>query len=256
MQKMVQSTSMNNQVRLDGLLFSNDAQVLAVMNKILRSFAIETEVCAELGSALSTVTHRRLDAVIIDWKAATNPTRIVTTARKSSPNAHSTIVAMVNESSEMQAALLAGANFIIHKPTNHDHATRCMRAAYGTMLQQRRRSARCTVDIPAAATVAELGCIETTVTDISVGGLALRCKRSLAINWTVSLDFKLPITRHLIHVTGKVVNANVNADGTDRIGIRFSSVPEDEFDVLVNWLATELAKLDTVEIPDSDALEN
>jgi CheY-like chemotaxis protein len=247
---------MKNQVNLDGLLFSSDKHVLSVMNQILASFAIATEVCSEVGVALDTVTHRRLDAVIVDWKPAYNPTRIVSAARKSSPNTNSTIVAMVNGGSEMQAALLAGANFIIHKPTSHEHAIRCMRAAYGTMLQQRRRAARCTVDIPVVATVAELGCLVTRITDISVGGIALQCKRSLQINWTVSLSFTLPSTSDLIHVTGRVVNANANADGTGRVGVCFSFVPENEFDLLVNWLAVELAKLQNAEIPFGDALEN
>jgi hypothetical protein len=124
------------------------------------------------------------------------------------------------------------------------------------MLQQRRRAARCTVDIPVAATVAELGCLETKITDISVGGLALHCKRTLEINWTVSLSFRLPNTSDLIHVTGRVVNANANADGTGRIGICFSFVPDNEFDLLVNWLAIQLAKLENAEIPFGDALEN
>jgi CheY-like chemotaxis protein len=246
---------MNNYVRLDGLLFSNDTQVLSVISQILESFAIETEVCSEFGAAINTVTHRRLDAVVVDWKAAYNPTRVVSAARKSSPNANSTIVAMVNERSEMQAALLAGANFIIHKPASHDHATRCMRAAYGTMLQQRRRAARCSVDIPVAATVAELGRLDARISDISVGGLALHFKRLLEVNWTVSLSFTLPNTNDLIHVTGRVVNANTSPDGTGRIGICFSFVPEDEFDLLVNWLASELAKLENAEIPVSEALE-
>lgn len=111
---------MTNHVQLDGLLFSSGAPVLSVMNRILASFSVHTEVCSELGAALNTVTHRRLDAVIVDWNAAYNPTRVVSAARKSSPNATSTIVVMGNESAEMQAALLAGANFIIHKPTNQD----------------------------------------------------------------------------------------------------------------------------------------
>jgi c-di-GMP-binding flagellar brake protein YcgR len=124
------------------------------------------------------------------------------------------------------------------------------------MLQQRRRAARCTVDIPVAATVAELGRLDARITDISVGGLALRFRRLLEVNWTVSLSFTLPNTNHLIHVTGRVVNANTCPEGTCRIGICFSFVPEDEFDLLVNWLASELAKLENAEIPVSDALEN
>ena len=82
---------MKKQVRLDGLLFSTDAQVLRVMNQILRSLAIETEVCSEIKSALDAVTHRRLDTLIVDWNLANDPTRVVRTARKSSPNSNSTI---------------------------------------------------------------------------------------------------------------------------------------------------------------------
>ena len=70
---------MKEQVRLDGLLFSTDAQVLRVMNQVLDSFAIQTEVCTEVGYALEAVTHRRLDTVIVDWNAANNPARVVRT---------------------------------------------------------------------------------------------------------------------------------------------------------------------------------
>ena len=240
--------SMKGCVRLDGLLLSSDAEVLSVMNQILDTFAIDTEICNDFGTALDAVTHRRLDAVVVDWEGANNPTRVVNAARKSSPNNTSMIVSMVSENSEMQAALLAGANFIIHKPTSLDHATRCMRAAYGTMLQQRRRAARCAVDIPVIPIVAELGRLEGKIVDISIGGLALRCNRPLQINWTISLNFLLPSTTNILHVTGRVVNT----DETGRAGICFSFVPEEEFNMLVNWLATELAKLETVQLPFSD----
>ncbi len=140
------------QVRLDGLLFSSDTDVLGVMSQILDTFAIKTEVFGELDSAVDAVTHRRLDTVIVDWSGVHDPNRVVRAARRSSPNSNSTIVAMVDQSSEAHA-LLAGANFMIHKPMDHDHAQRCMRAAYGTMLQNRRRAARVPVDLPVVVRV-------------------------------------------------------------------------------------------------------
>lgn len=97
---------MKEHVQLDGLLFTSDTEVLCVMNQILESFAIETEVCSELGSALDAVTHRRLDTVIVDWDGALDPTLIVRATRKSSPNSNSTIVAMVNGHSETHALLV------------------------------------------------------------------------------------------------------------------------------------------------------
>jgi hypothetical protein len=239
---------MKEQVRLDGLLFSGDAQILRVMNQILDSFAIETEVCTEIKSALDAVTHRRLDTVIVDWNLANDPTRVVRSARKSSPNSNSTIVAMVDAGSETHA-LLVGANFMIYKPVDLDHASRCMRAAYGTMLQERRRAARVSVDIPVIARVAEVGTLEARISDLSVGGLALQCGQPLQIDREVSLMFSLPGTNGVVRITGKTVNGNA----TGRAGVRFSFVPEEELGLLENWLATELAKLENAEMPVGEA---
>jgi CheY-like chemotaxis protein len=242
---------MPDHIRLEGLLVTSDKQVLSVMNRVLENFAIRAEVCTESESVLDTVTRRRLDAVIVDWNGASTPIRVVSAARKSAPNNHATIVAMVSEDSEMQAAILAGANFIIHKPANLEHATQCMRMAYSTMLQQRRRSARCPVQIPVVVTVAELGRLEAKIVDISIGGLALQTNPPLRLNWTISAKFALPDTNDLIHLKGKVVNT----DGVNRAGVCFSVLPERESDLLVNWLATALAKLHQSEIPIGDVVQ-
>jgi PilZ domain len=239
---------MPEQIRLDGLLFTKDTGVQGVLNPILDSFAITTEVCGELDSALDAVTHRRLDTVVVDWDGPSDPSRVVRAARKSSPNANSTIVALVNKGSETHA-LLVGANFMIHKPADLDHARRCMRAAYGTMLQNRRRAARVPVDLPVEARIAEEGGIAARISDLSVGGLALQCRQALQINREVLAHFVLPGTKNLIHITGRVVNA----DSTGRAGVRFSFVPEEDLTMLESWLATELAKLEKAEMPTDDA---
>ena len=239
---------MKEHVQLDGLLFTSDIQVLCVMDQILGSFAIETEVCSELSPALDAVTHRRLDTVIIDWNDSEDSTRIVRATRKSSPNRNSTIVAMVHGNSETHA-LLAGANFMIHKPANLDLATRCMRAAYGTMLQNRRRAARVPVDISVVARLAEGGEIEARISDISVDGLALQCKQPLQVNREVLAHFSLTGSNSVIHATGRIVNAN----DTGRAGVRFSFVPEEDRNLLERWLAVELAKLEPAEMPTDDA---
>jgi hypothetical protein len=239
---------MKEHVQLDGLLFTSDRHVLCVMNEILESFAIETEVYSEIDSAVDAVTHRRLDAVIVDWDGTSDPTSIVRATRKSSPNSNSTIVAMVNGNSETHA-LLVGANFMIHKPTDADHARRCMRAAYGTMLQNRRRAARVPVEIVVVVRVAEIGEILARISDLSVGGLALQCGQPLPTNREVLAQFPLPGNTGVIHATGKIVNAN----STGRAGVRFSFVPEEDRNLLESWLAVELAKLEKAEMPTDNA---
>ena len=232
------------QVRLDGLLFSSDAQVLGVMNQILDTFAIKTEVCGELDLALDAVTHRRLDTVIVDWDGVHDPNRVVCAARKSSPNSNSTIVAMVDQRSEAYA-LLAGANFMIHKPMDLDHAERCMRAAYGTMLQNRRRSARVAVDLPVVVRVVGGGRFDAKISDISIGGVALQCQQKLELDQKVTALFTLPGTAGLIYLSGAVVNT----DGKGRAGIRFSYIPDEDLSLLQTWLASELTKLENAEMP-------
>ncbi len=234
------------QVRLDGLLFSSNTQILGVMNEILDTFAIKTEVCGELDSALDAVTHRRLDTVIVDWDGVHDPNRVVSAARKSSPNSNSTIVAMVDQRSEAYA-LLAGANFMIHKPMDLDHAQRCMRAAYGTMLQNRRRSARVPVDLPVVVRVVGGERFDAKISDISIGGVALQCQQPLELEQKVTALFTLPGTTGIIYLSGAVVNA----DGKGRAGIRFSFIPDEDLSQLQTWLASELTKLEDAEMPAS-----
>jgi PilZ domain len=244
---LLSKVMINEQVRLDGLLFSSDTQVLGVMNQILDNFAIKTEVCGELDSALDAVTHRRLDAVIVDWNGVHDPNRVVRAARKSSPNSNSTIVAMVDQSSEA-FALLAGANFMIHKPMDLDHARRCMRAAYGTMLQNRRRAARVPVDLPGVVRVVGGARFEARISDISIGGVALHSEELLQVDQKVTALFTLPGTPGLIYLSGVIVNA----DGKGRAGVRFSFIPDEDLTLLQTWLASELNKLENAEMPVGD----
>jgi len=234
---------MKEHVHLDGLLLSSDTQVLSVMNQVLENFIIQTQVCSELDPALDAVKHRRLDAVIVDWDSVVDPPRIVRAARGSSPNSNSTIVAMVSGQSEM-LALMVGANFMIHKPASVDNASRCMRAAYGTMLQNRRRAARIPVDIALVARVGGVGEIKARISDLSVGGLALQCEQALPINREVLTQFSLPGVNSIIHASGTVVNSS-----SGRAGVRFSFIPEEDRNLLEGWLAVELAKLEQAEMP-------
>jgi hypothetical protein len=95
------------------------------------------------------------------------------------------------------------------------------------------------------ARISNLGILEARVSDLSVGGLALHCGRQLDIESEVSLVLPLPGSQGSVRVTGKVVNGNA----AGRAGVRFSCVPEEDLNLLESWLATELAKLESAEMP-------
>ena len=225
-------------MRLEGVLLTTDAQVLCVMNQVLDNFEIETEVCTESDSALDAVSNRKLDTLIIDW-TGNQPEQVVSAMRHSQDNARSMVLVMVNGTPEMQAATRAGASFIMNKPINFEQATRCLRAAYGTMLQQRRRAARYPVDIPVTANIIGQGQAGGKITDLSAGGLAFQGKLPLYKDEQLSFEFKLPGTSTTIHASGKVVNT----DRKSHVGICFTSVPENELTMLKQWLANRLVRL-------------
>lgn len=218
------------------------------MKPALDTFSIETQVCVELPPALDAVSHRRLDTVIVDWNGAYNPIRVLRATRGSSWNSKSTILAVVNEDHEMHSALRSGANFLIHKPSDADGVSRCLRAAYGTMLLQRRRAARCPVDIPVVAKFSELGKVEARISDMSAGGVALQCAQPVSVNLGVSMTFLLPSSNIVIHVAGKVVNA----DAKGRAGVCFTFIPETELKLLESWLGIQLNRMSEAEIPSEE----
>ena len=229
----------NDVMRLEGVLLTSDAQVLCVMNQVLDNFEIETEVCTESNSALDAVSNRKLDALIVDWNNGEHSEQVLSAMRKSQENARSTVLVMVNDAPEMQAANRAGANFVMHKPINFEQATRCLRAAYGSMLQQRRRAARYPVDIPVTAKVTGAGKAEGKITDLSEGGLAFHSKQTMQVGQELCFELRLPGTSSLIYVTAKVVNA----DGRGRAGVCFTSVPAGELAALKQWLSNRLAMM-------------
>jgi DNA-binding NarL/FixJ family response regulator len=233
---------MNEITQLEGLLFSSDDQVLSIMNEVLDNFEIETQVCNKPDAALEAVARRKLDTLIVDWNGDGTPTQVMSALRKSQQNAKSTAVAIVSGAPEMQAATSAGANFMIYKPMSVDQATHCLRAAYGNILLQRRRSARYQVEIPVTANLIGVGQVEGKIIDLSAGGLAFQSPQPIQTDQQLSIGFKLPGTPILIHVNGRVVDV-VNKDGRTRAGLCFSFVPQREFALLEQWLATHLAKL-------------
>ena len=224
-------------VRIEGVLLTSDSQVLSVMNEVLDNFDIETEICNQPEKALDAVSHRKVDTLIVDWDGGDKPARVLSALRQSRQNAKSTAVVIVSGAGEMHAATEAGANFMIYKPMNVDQATHCLRAAYGNILLQRRRSARFPLQLPVIANVAGHGAVEGTLIDVSAGGLAFSCKQPLQPDQQLSLEFTLPEAYARVRLVGKVVYSA--KDGKSRVGVCFSFVPKREFALLEEWLAAQ-----------------
>jgi len=232
-------------LRLKAVVFTTDAQTLSVMNQVLDNFEIETEVCRDSLTAIEKVRTTKLDTVIMDW-VETESADILSALRTSEQNAKSTVLAMVNGDLEMKAAGRAGANFTMYKPLNVEQAVRFLRASYGSMLHQRRQATRCPADVPVIAHVPGERPIEGRITDLSVKGLGFRCTHDIQVNQQLSVEFMLPGISVLLRINGRVMNVITLGICTTRVGICFSSVPQNEFTLLEQWVSDHLPTLPNI----------
>src|SRR6266852_1484983 len=227
---------MGEVTRLEGVLFTTDAQVLSVMNQVLDNFEIDREVCLESASVLNAVTTMKFDTLIMDWIGTYESTRILNAMRNSEQNAKSTVLALVRGDREMQAATQAGANFIVYKPMNVDQATRCE------------------VDIPVVANILGAGPVKGRIINVSVRGLAFLCDDDVKVDQQLAIALTLPGSAALIHVTGKVANV-IKLEGITRVGVNFTSMLPNHLEVLEQWITDHLPPLPK-RLTDSESNKN
>jgi hypothetical protein len=128
-------------------------------------------------------------------------------------------------------------HFVVQKPFTADLFARSLRAAYGTMLRDRRISFRHPVQIKAGSTVLlqERGnqtLQAATILDLSQTGLCVQTVEILPQGATLEIEFQLPENRGLIHVTGSVMWTRASG----RTGVKFVQVPAAEQKTLTLWL--------------------
>ena len=215
-------------IALNGMFLCKDAELLCVMNRILDDLAIDTTLCMDDAHAIKTVSERVLDCAILEW--AVRGPQVMQQLRASDLNQECFVVALVNSSDEMKSAFDTGAAIVMQKPGTTEHALRCMRAAYGTMIRQRRTAFRALVKIPVEARNGPL-CFSAVIVDLSHSGMCLHTEANLKVRDCVRVDFTLPGTEQHIHSIGVIVWVKHN-----RAGVKFSSIPPHDFVLLKSHL--------------------
>ncbi len=139
----------------------------------------------------------------------------------------------------------------MQKPFTADLFARSIRAAYGTMIRDRRVSFRHSVQIKpvSAVLVQEKGnqpLHATTIMDLSQTGLCIQTLEILPLNATVELEFQLPESKEIIHLAGSVMWTRASG----RTGIKFSRIAATDQKNLTAWLDSLLPyKVDVIPRP-------
>lgn len=223
------------------LLISNDAAVVEQVAEGMRAFGITTEVCGEVGMVLPLLSRQKFEAVMVDVEVG-QAEQILVQLRLSPSNRTAVTFAITDP--QKPAPLVTQPNFVMEKPLLPSSVARTLKAAFGLIVRERRRSFRCPTMVPAVVLSdgRESNC---HVINISEGGMAIAQSPALKHGGQVRVLFTLP---------GQQVRFTVESevcwyDETGLAGLRSLAIPAGQQSVLQEWLAAKLEE----DLPESVA---
>jgi CheY-like chemotaxis protein len=223
-------------MELRSLLLSQDEEMIDVLQRALGDLGISVEVYSSSSWAREDVRQHKFDAVIVDCDTE-GGTEFLKSVQNSPSNSRSLTFAIVSSDIGLPAAFQLGANLALQKPITVDIARSSLRAAYGLIMQERRRYFRYPVDLPVQVCPDEQTILNATAINVSEGGMAIKCERELGQNSLVKLSFYLPGTQ-----SGMELNATVVwKDPLGRAGVRFEALNVTTRHRLNEWLEAQVA---------------
>jgi DNA-binding response OmpR family regulator len=219
---------------VSALLVCREDDSIRVIRRVLDEMGIASDVCDDPRQALSAVGQQKYDAVMVDCDDLPGGGSLMRDVRRGTSNRLAIVFALTNGTT-VRSAFDLGANFVLEKPISQDRATRCLRAAHGLMMRERRRYLRQPVNVAAILTLKDGMEVRGVIVDVSEGGVAMRGLDPSLEGHTVRLNFELPrASRHFD------VRALVSWTGPDgRAGLRFSLISETARTELMRWLSEE-----------------
>jgi DNA-binding response OmpR family regulator len=217
---------------LESLLLSQDENVVGVLRPTLEKLSIAVEICGEAKKASEILLSEKFDAVIVDCDDLQGGLEVLQGLRVTPSNKNCVAFAVLNgKKTTMQEAFGLGVNFVLQKPVSTVNASRCLHAALGFMVRERRRYFRQPVRMPVRVVVGDKK-ITATGTNVSEGGIALLLQEPLPRNALLGLHFTLPGTHLELDVEAEVAWS----DASGRVGLRFRNLPQSSYEVLEIWL--------------------
>lgn len=210
--------------------------MIDVLQRALVDLGIGVEVYSSSSWAIEDARQHKFDAVIVDCDTD-GGTDFLKAIRSSPSNSRSLTFAIVSSDIGLPAAFQMGANLALQKPISVDTARSSLRAAYGLIMQERRRYFRYAVDLPVQICPDEQTILQATAINVSEGGMALKCERELQANSLVKLSFYLPGTKSGMELRAVVVWK----DPLGRAGVRFESPNVTTRHRLNEWLESQIA---------------
>jgi len=224
------------------LLVCNDSAAIQQLAEGMQQFAIATEVCDEASVAFRLLNRQKFEAVIVDFGLG-QALELLEQVRLSPFNRTAVTFAITDP--KKPAPLRIQPNFVMEKPLSTNSVGRTLKAAFGLIVRERRRSFRCPVAIPAVMILVSGEEANCHVVNISEGGMAVAESPALKPGGQVSVAFTLPGRRDRFVFESEVCWY----DEKGRAGLRSLTVPSEQRSALQGWLGAKLEE----DLPESVA---
>jgi CheY-like chemotaxis protein len=223
------------------LLVSTDDEVAAVLEPVLSGFGLSLRACGHL-EAIRELTEQRFDAVVVDFDDLPGAMSLLQNACLTSRRDGTVTVALLRDPSKVRTAIGAGAHFILYKPVSAAQAQASLRAAIVLIKQERRRSLRVPLQVPAQLRVENGPAMEGFLLDLSEDGADVLSSQPLSPSASLFLQFSLPDGAP-IEVSAEVAWANPNGQS----GLRFVGLLQSLRTSLRDWILTNARKFHAAE---------
>jgi periplasmic protein TonB len=115
------------------LLFCPDEKTARTVTQVLSELEFNVEACTEPFAAVKKLMGQHFEAVVVDCDNEQNATLLFKSARNSTHNQTSLAVAVVEGQAGVAKAFRIGANLVLTKPINVEHAKGTLRVARGLL---------------------------------------------------------------------------------------------------------------------------
>jgi CheY-like chemotaxis protein len=211
------------------LIVCRDASVHTIVNAI-HEFAGAASTTSDTAAAMAYITRRKLDGIFVDM-GIEGALKLVGSIRRGSSNRFMAVFACAGEHEDASRLLNAGANFVVRKPLHRAEVAAVLESAGPMMAAERQRYLRHRLILPVVLKTTDAREQKAMTSNISRGGMAVRCQQSLNPGSAIHFALELPMGKP---VRGRGEVAWANSDG--QMGIRFYLMAQEVKTILWRWM--------------------
>ena len=224
---------------MQSLVLCRDEVTCRWLTRAMFDLGIAPQFFEEAEVALEALSVDRFDLVVVDCDDVEGGMAFLQMVRRTPSNKAATVLALVNQRTNMQAAFQIAATLTLQKPFSASLLGMILRASQGNILRERRRNFRYPVEIPASLSVDRGPELRATIVNLSEGGMAIQAHSQLPANQPVRVRFDLPGTRISVETEGAIAWS----DRSSSAGIQFLNVQQMVRRLLEKWLQSQFEQL-------------